>query len=167
VERGRAVGVGLSARRASLPPGGVDLATGRRTLFKEFAPVDRTGLLSLREIFVTDDLRSGSGEPRPEQRKYPRLKASVPVELSAPGSDVPFRCATSDLSEGGCYIETMFPFPIGTILEMSLQINGTLLALGTVVTCYTQVGNGIEFTRMLPEDQEELRDYLRTAEQTE
>lgn len=36
----------------------VDLATGRRTLFKEFAPVDRTGLLSLREIFVTDDLRS-------------------------------------------------------------------------------------------------------------
>jgi eukaryotic-like serine/threonine-protein kinase len=36
----------------------VDLATGRRTLFKEFAPADRTGLLSLREIFVTDDLRS-------------------------------------------------------------------------------------------------------------
>jgi len=36
----------------------VDLATGRRTLFQEFAPADRTGLLSLREIFVTDDLRS-------------------------------------------------------------------------------------------------------------
>lgn len=36
----------------------VDLATGHRTLFKEFAPADRTGLLSLREIFVTDDLRS-------------------------------------------------------------------------------------------------------------
>jgi len=36
----------------------VDLATGHRTLFKEFAPADRTGLLSMREIFVTDDLRS-------------------------------------------------------------------------------------------------------------
>jgi hypothetical protein len=36
----------------------VDLATGRRLSFKEFAPADRTGLLSLREIFVTDDLRS-------------------------------------------------------------------------------------------------------------
>ncbi|HEV2399746.1 MAG TPA: protein kinase [Candidatus Sulfotelmatobacter sp.] len=36
----------------------VDLATGRRTLFREFAPTDRTGLLSLREVFVTDDLRS-------------------------------------------------------------------------------------------------------------
>ena len=34
------------------------LATGHRTLFKEFAPADRTGLLSIPEIFVTDDLRS-------------------------------------------------------------------------------------------------------------
>jgi len=36
----------------------VDLATGRRTLFKEFAPAGRTGLLSMREMFVTDDLKS-------------------------------------------------------------------------------------------------------------
>jgi hypothetical protein len=35
-----------------------DITTGHCTLFKEFAPADRTGLLSLREIFVTDDLRS-------------------------------------------------------------------------------------------------------------
>jgi eukaryotic-like serine/threonine-protein kinase len=54
---------GLSAlvyRRAEIPYRleRVDLATGHRTLFKEFAPADRTGLLSLREIFVTDDLRS-------------------------------------------------------------------------------------------------------------
>jgi hypothetical protein len=38
--------------------GRVDLATGRRTLLQEFAPADRTGVLSMREIFVTDDLRS-------------------------------------------------------------------------------------------------------------
>ena len=36
----------------------VDLATGNRKLFKELAPPDRTGLLSIRGIFVTDDLRS-------------------------------------------------------------------------------------------------------------
>ena len=36
----------------------VDLATGHRTMFKEFAPTDRTGLLSMREMIVTDDLRS-------------------------------------------------------------------------------------------------------------
>ena len=50
----------LVYRRAEIPCRleRVDLATGRRTLFKEFAPADRTGLLSVREIFVTDDLRS-------------------------------------------------------------------------------------------------------------
>ncbi len=36
----------------------VDLATGARSLFRELVPSDRTGLLSLRDIFVTNDLRS-------------------------------------------------------------------------------------------------------------
>lgn len=50
----------LVYRRAEIPCRleRVDLATGHRTLFKEFAPTDRTGLLSMREMFVTDDLRS-------------------------------------------------------------------------------------------------------------
>jgi hypothetical protein len=56
-------GDGLAAlvcRRAEIPYRleSVDLATGNRTLFEEFVPADRTGLLSLREIFVTEDLRS-------------------------------------------------------------------------------------------------------------
>jgi hypothetical protein len=38
----------------------VNLAGRRRALFKEFAATDRAGLLSVREIFVTDDLRSYS-----------------------------------------------------------------------------------------------------------
>ena len=50
----------LVYRRAEIPCRleRVDLATGHRTLFKEFAPDDRTGLLSMREMFVTDDLLS-------------------------------------------------------------------------------------------------------------
>jgi eukaryotic-like serine/threonine-protein kinase len=52
----------LVYRRAEIPCrlDRVDLGTGRRTLFKEFAPADRTGLLSIREIFITDDLRSSA-----------------------------------------------------------------------------------------------------------
>ena len=58
MERGRPVGPDF--RRAEIPCRleRIDLAIGRRTVFKEFAPADRTGLLSMREIFVTDDLRS-------------------------------------------------------------------------------------------------------------
>jgi hypothetical protein len=103
--------------------------------------------------------------PPPERRDHARLKVKVPVELYLEGNDMPFRCATSDLSLHGCYIETMFPFPIGTVLELKLQIDGTLLALATVATSDPQVGNGIHFTRMLPEDLEELRAFLEATKE--
>jgi len=50
----------LAYRRSVIPchVEHVDLATGKRTLFKELSPADHTGLLSLREILVTDDLSS-------------------------------------------------------------------------------------------------------------
>ncbi len=50
----------LVYRRAEIPCRleRVDVATGQRSLFKELAPADRAGLLSMRGIFVTDDLRS-------------------------------------------------------------------------------------------------------------
>jgi Tol biopolymer transport system component/predicted Ser/Thr protein kinase len=50
----------LAYRRSEIPYRleRVDLATGHRTPFKELAPADRVGLLSMRGIFVTDDLQS-------------------------------------------------------------------------------------------------------------
>jgi Tol biopolymer transport system component len=50
----------LAYRRAEIPYRleRVDLASGHRSLFKELGPADRAGLLSMRGIFVTDDLRS-------------------------------------------------------------------------------------------------------------
>ena len=106
-----------------------------------------------------------SREGRPEKRDSARIKVKVPVEVYAPNSEIPLRGATSDLSQTGCYIESIFPFPIGTALEMSLEVDGTVLALGTVMTCDPQVGNGIKFTKILPEDQEQLRAYIEAAQQ--
>jgi len=106
-----------------------------------------------------------SSEPPQERRDSTRIKVSVPVELFTPESDVPHRCATTDLSQSGCYIESVLPFPIGTIFEMSLQLDETLLVVGTVVTRDPQVGNGIKFTRMLPEDREILGTYVEAAQQ--
>jgi hypothetical protein len=102
----------------------------------------------------------------PDRRQHPRLKVSVPIELRPEGSEFPIRGATSDLSISGCYVEMTFTFPVGTVLEISLQLEGPVLALATVVTCDTQVGNGIRFTKILPEDQELLRAHLDAAEQS-
>jgi len=102
--------------------------------------------------------------PSPERRENPRFKITVPVELYLEGKDTPYRTATSDLSLHGCYIETIFPFPIGTVLELKLQLTGTLLVLAIVATSDPQVGNGIKFTKMLPEDIDELRAFLDATE---
>ena len=50
----------LVYRRAEIPCRleRVDVTTGERSLFMELAPDDRAGLLSIRGIFLTDDLRS-------------------------------------------------------------------------------------------------------------
>jgi hypothetical protein len=107
--------------------------------------------------------RSSLDAQQSEHRNSRRIKVKVPVELHLPDNDMPLRGATADLSESGCYVESIFPFPIGTILEMSLEIGDTILALGTVVTCDPQVGNGIKFIKMLPEDQQGLRAYMEPA----
>ena len=102
--------------------------------------------------------------PPPERRDDPRIRIKAPVEIYVEGNTMPLRSATSDLSLHGCYIESMFPFPVGTAVELKLRLNGTLLVLGEVVTSDPQVGNGIHFSKMLPEDIEELRAFLEAAE---
>ena len=86
--------------------------------------------------------------PENERREYQRVKLKVPIEIYTENSTSPLRGATSDLSLTGCYIETIFPFPVGTQLEIKLQLEGTLLILGTVVTSDPQVGNGVHFAHV-------------------
>jgi hypothetical protein len=102
--------------------------------------------------------------PPPERRDQQRIKVKVPVELHFEDNDTPYRCATSDLSLLGCYIETLYPFPVDTPVELKLQAGATLLILGKIVTCDPQVGNGVQFSKMLPEDIEELRAFLENIQ---
>src|ERR1700688_2691083 len=98
--------------------------------------------------------------PPPERRDQERIKVKIPVELHFEDNDTPYRCSTADLSLVGCYMETMFPFPVDTPVELKLEANNTLLILGRIVTSDPQVGNGVQFVKMLPEDIEELRLFL-------
>jgi c-di-GMP-binding flagellar brake protein YcgR len=95
-----------------------------------------------------------------ERRKHPRFKINVPIEIHSEASNAPLHCATSDLSLDGCYIESMYPFPAGTRLELKLEASETLLISARVVTCDPQFGNGIEFIRMLDEDNVTLQKFL-------
>jgi c-di-GMP-binding flagellar brake protein YcgR len=99
-----------------------------------------------------------------DRREYARIKVSVPVQIQIDAGGSPIRGATADLSLSGCYIETLFPIPIGTNLDLQLSIETVLLIAATVVTCDPQVGNGIRFIRMLPEDRKALEAFLQATQ---
>ena len=108
-----------------------------------------------------------SSSDRNHRREYARIKVSVPFEIQTDADGRRIRGDTADLSLGGCYIETIFPFPIGTNLNLQLAIETTVLIAAAVVTCDPQVGNGIKFIRMLPEDREALKAFLEAAQQAQ
>lgn len=96
-----------------------------------------------------------------ERRRHPRCKVAAQLELHPPGAAVPIRTATSEMSIGGCYVETMFTFAVGTTLAMTLWLDGEKVATtGRVATCFPQVGNGIEFADLGDENRKRLERFL-------
>ena len=98
-----------------------------------------------------------------ERRRYPRVKSAVALELRYAGCTAPVRATTSEISLGGCYIETMFTLDVGTKLDMVIWLDGQkLTAKGVIATRYPQVGNGIDITDIKPEDRAKLDAFLNT-----
>jgi c-di-GMP-binding flagellar brake protein YcgR len=97
-----------------------------------------------------------------DRRAYPRTKVSVQTELHLPDRD-PLIEQTSDLSLGGCYVKTMVTLPVGTKLNVGLWLEGEKVMISAmVVTCYPQVGNGIQFLAMPPADRNRVRGFLES-----
>ena len=96
----------------------------------------------------------------PERRRYPRLRAKIPVEINCANS-APMRTATDEVSLCGCYIETMFTMDVGTRLALVFSCGDRKIETNAVVaTKYPQVGNGIDFIDMAPEDRLKLDEFL-------
>lgn len=99
-----------------------------------------------------------------ERRANPRVKVNAPIEIISEPERPPIRAETLDLSLGGCYVNMMFTLVVGTEIEIRLRVSDVpIIIVGIVRTCDPQVGNGIEFLRMLPEDRRELRMFLDAA----
>lgn len=99
-----------------------------------------------------------------ERRRHRRVKAKIPVEIRWVNS-TPMRTAVEEISLCGCYIETMFTMEVGTRLSLVFSCGDHSIATDAVVaTKYPQVGNGIDFVDMAPEDRLKLERFLSEAE---
>jgi hypothetical protein len=87
--------------------------------------------------------------PRANRRRWHRHKISLPLELRDERVNAPLRINATDVSGNGCYVESMQPLPLGTVLRVDFWLDAEHIKITAVVrTCDPGVGNGIEFTGM-------------------
>lgn len=82
-----------------------------------------------------------------ENRKSDRLRLNCPVQVSEKGVGTAVRCNLADISPGGCYIETVLPFPVAAELELSFSPQGFPVKVrGAVQYVHPGMGMGIKFS---------------------
>jgi hypothetical protein len=95
------------------------------------------------------------------RRRYYRHKIAHPLEIRDERVNAPLRINATDMSGNGCYVETMMPLPVGTVLRVDFFLESERIKVtGVVRTCDPGVGNGTEFTGMPPDTKERVQAYL-------
>ena len=95
------------------------------------------------------------------RRRWHRHKISLPLEIRDDRVNTPLRINATDVSGNGCYIESMMPLPLGTVLRVDFWIDTEHIKITAVIrTCDPGVGNGIEFTGMPTETKQRMQAYL-------
>lgn len=107
------------------------------------------------------------GEPasssvvRMERRKAQRYSFTAAVEAIEPKTGTRIAGRTSDLGQGGCYVDTISPFPVGTSVKLRLTQGGkTFDAQAVVVYAHIGMGMGLAFTEAAPDQVRVLQRWL-------
>jgi PilZ domain len=96
-----------------------------------------------------------------ERRKSKRFAVSASAELLEPRTSTRLNGRVSDLGMGGCYIDTVTPFPLGTSLLLNLTSqNYNVRAKANVVYAHTGMGMGLAFTEITASQRENLAAWL-------
>ncbi len=98
---------------------------------------------------------------RIDRRKHPRYPVSGGAEIRQQGVDSRIWARLTDISRGGCYLETMSPLPVLTYVNLTLTLDEQHLhAKGQVVVAHPNFGMGIQFIDLGPADRPVLESWL-------
>jgi PilZ domain len=124
---------------------GVKLVAEQECPWKNYLPLDGA------TVTISDANR----------RRWHRHKITLPLEIRDERINAPLRINASDVSGNGCYIESMQPLPLGTVLRVDFWLDSEHIKISAVVrTSDPGVGNGIEFTGMSNDAKKRMQDYL-------
>ena len=99
-----------------------------------------------------------------DKRREPRHFFIATVELLEADVQARIRARTGDLSMHGCYVDTLNPFPVQSKVKVTITHNEkSFTALGTVAHAEPNVGMGISFSKVEPNQTEILLQWLVAA----
>jgi hypothetical protein len=106
---------------------------------------------------------AASADGKQERRINPRYKCEGSAEFRTEGSDVRTWGTFTDLSLGGCYVEMKATFPVGALVDLTLDLNDVRVQVkGEVRMSYPFLGIGIAFRDISPENQLHLKQMIRS-----
>ena len=107
---------------------------------------------------LLEEAAKGDGPERRTQTRFPFTAGAEVYELQTK-IRITGRC--SDLSSGGCYVDTLNPFAVGSEVTIRVKRNSLEFEAAAVITyAHPQMGMGITFTKVTPEHQGVLRSWI-------
>jgi hypothetical protein len=108
------------------------------------------------------EMRSNQPVSIPDnRRRFQRHKISFPLEFRDERVNTPMRVNATDISGNGCYVETVMPLTVSTVLKVDFWIDEERISTtATVRTRDPGVGMGIEFTGLPDETKKRFQAHL-------
>lgn len=102
----------------------------------------------------------------PDRRNLSRRPCCIGAEIYRADGSVPYRCTLSDISTGGCYVETTEPFAEGTVLSIVVRtLDLKVCVAGRVQSMNRGYGMGVRFNLSTDHEQQQVEQLLACAEQ--
>lgn len=99
-----------------------------------------------------------------ERRREPRYPFFATIELLETRGSVKIQARTGDLSPHGCYVDTMNPFPAGSKVRVTItHEHKTFVAVGIIAHSQVNIGMGVSFTGVEPQQKEILSQWLSSV----
>jgi hypothetical protein len=101
---------------------------------------------------LNNQIGKSAGADAHERRRNARYPFTATVEAVESSSKTRIQGRTTDLSRGGCYVDTITSFPAGSMVKMRLtKENRSFEAQAEVVYSLDSMGMGVKFTSTDPE----------------
>ena len=93
-----------------------------------------------------------------DKRRFPRVNWLTEARVLCRDEDVSWNVRLTDISEGGCFVDTLVPLTEGSPVSLQLQDPmGTLDIPGKILYGQPTIGSAISFDAMDAGTQERLR----------